>query len=202
MRTTLVLVLAGFLLLAGGAPRATAQEGGPLDGGRILTRVNLGIDVMNFGLAVGLGAGYRLPAGKGHAEIMLDIFYNRANYSYEESFWEYEGTEWLTIVAVRFDWLFNYTPEKRGLYPLVGSGFFAGTYAYEETGHPVGSPTPTGTNSDDFFASGTLLNAGLAYVFTNNLEARAEIPVLVFFGAYGQAAAVAIPITLSALYRF
>jgi hypothetical protein len=39
-------------------------------------------------------------------------------------------------------------------------------------------------------------------VFTDNLEARVEILVLVFFGAYGQAAGVAIPITLSALYRF
>jgi hypothetical protein len=192
-----MLLLAALLLAAAGAPPAAAQ-----DGGRILARANLGIDVIDFGLAVGLGGGYRLPVGSGTAEILLDIFYNRAKYSYEESFWEYEGTEWLTILAVRFDWLFNYTPQKRGLYPLAGTGFFAGSYEYEETGHPVGSPTPTSTDSNDYFASGTVFNGGLAYVFTDNLEARVEIPVLVFFGAYGQAAGVAIPITLSALYRF
>jgi hypothetical protein len=202
MPQTPLLLLTGLLLLMGTAPRAAAENGGAAESGEILARANLGIDVMNLGLAAGVGAGYRLPVGEGTGEIMLDIFYNRARYSYEESLWEYEGTEWLTIVAVRFDWLFNYAPEKLGLYPLAGTGFFAGSYAYEETGHPVGSPTPTVSNSADFFASGTVLNAGLAYVFSDALEARVEVPVLVFFGAYGQAAAVAIPITLSAIYRF
>jgi hypothetical protein len=202
MRNATLLLIAGILLLTGGALPGDAQESSGLSNGRILARASLGIDVIDFGLAVGLGAGYRLPVGTGTAEVLLDVFYNRATYSYEESFWEYEGTEWLTIVALRVGWLFNYTPEKRGLYPLVGTGFFAGSYEYEETGHPVGSPTPTVSDSDDFFASGTVLNLGLGYVFSDNLEARAEVPVLVFFGAYGQAAAVAIPITLSALYRF
>ena len=51
-------------------------------------------------------------------------------------------------------------------------------------------------------ASGTILTLGLGYAFSPRLEARLEVPVMVFFGSYGSAAAVAIPITAGILYRF
>lgn len=50
-------------------------------------------------------------------------------------------------------------------------------------------------------ASGSVINLGVGYVFGRTWEARLEIPVLVFFGEYGEASAIAIPITAGVLYR-
>jgi hypothetical protein len=107
----------------------------------------------------------------------------------------------LLILAVRANWLFFYRPGSPGLYAVVGTGLFAGSYSTTEVQTYVFSPYTTYTYDDQYFASGTILNLGLAFSTAMGLEVRAEIPVMVFFGAYGSAAAVSIPITLSLGYR-
>ena len=106
-------------------------------------------------------------------------------------------TETLLIVAARANWLFNYPASGRGLYEVVGTGFFVGSFSWENY-----NITTDYTEGNDYVASGTILTLGLGYAFSPRLEARLEVPVMVFFGSYGSAAAVAIPITAGILYRF
>ncbi len=186
-RATAVVVLAVALVAA-----ADAEAGR----GDILARVGVGLDVIDPGLAAGLGAGYRFGLASGTAEVLLDIYYSPYCETYTEGSNTFDYSETLLVVGVRANWLFNYPGNRRGLYELAGAGFFVGSFSWENYNR-----TTDYTEGNDYVASGSILNLGLGYVFGPRVEARIEVPVLVFFGAYG-ASAVAIPITVSALFRF
>ena len=185
------LVLAILVLLAVGL-----MPLGAAGSSAYLARINAGFDVIDLGFAGGLGGGYRFAGPAGNMEVLGDVYYSPycETYTAGSNTFDYKST--LIIFAVRANWLFNYTPEKRGLYQVVGAGFFAGNFSWstvDQTGY---------TQGNSYFSSGAVINLGLGWAFTRWLEARFEVPVMVFFGTYGRAAAVAIPLTLSAIFRF
>jgi hypothetical protein len=192
MRSRANHVLPVLVLAAAVAAAAGAQAGQ----GSILARVGIGLDVIDPGLAAGLGGGYRFSLAGGTAEALLDVYYSPYWETYTEGTNTFDYSETLLVVGVRANWLFNYPATGRGLYQLAGAGFFVGSFSWENYNR-----TTAYTEGNDYVASGSILNLGLGYVFGPRVEARLEVPVLVFFGDYG-AAAVAIPITVSALFRF
>ena len=196
--SSLALVLALCLPLL-----AEAQANAPRSSSEILIRANLGYDPIGGGFAFGAGGGYRFPFSGDYAEVLADVYYGPGQSTWTSGFWNYDYTSTLLILAVRANWLFFYKPGSQGIYALVGTGLFAGSYSWKQVQtYPLVPPvTSTLTSNDQYFASGTILNLGAAFSTAMGLEVRAEIPVMVFFGAYGNAAAVSIPITISAVYR-
>lgn len=161
-----------------------------------LVRFNVGLDVIDIGLAAGIGAAYRFPGPGGIGEVSADIYYGPYWETYTEGANTFDYSETLIIIAVRANWLFNYEADVPGWYQVAGTGVFAGSYSWENYNR-----TTDYTEGNSYFASGTVINLGLGYVFSRTWEARLEIPVLVFFGEYGEAAAIAIPITAGVLFR-
>ena len=200
MKKTPFLVLA--LIFALGLPLlAEAQADQPPAGSGILLRANLGYDPIGGGFAFGAGGGYHFPYGSNYVELLADVYYAPGNSTWTEGNYSNDYTSSLLILSVRCNWLFFYKPGSSGLYALAGVGVFAGSYSWKQVQTYLYSPYNTYTYSDQYFASGTILNLGAAFVLTKWLEARAEIPLMIFFGEYGRSAAVAIPITLSLGYR-
>ncbi len=192
MRSQVVRVLAVLALAVLVAAGAGAQTGM----GNILVRAGVGLDVIDPGLAAGLGGGYRFGLAGGTAEALLDLYYSPYCETYTAGTNTFDYSETLLVVGVRANWLFNYPAAGRGLYELAGGGFFVGSFSWENYNR-----TTSYWEGNDYVASGSILNLGLGYVFGPLVEARVEVPVLIFFGDYG-AAAVAIPITASVLFRF
>jgi hypothetical protein len=197
-----VLFIAAVLAVLAIAPAVYSQQTTKAEGTNFIARANLGFDLFDLGFAFGVGGGYRFPAGSGTSEVIVDIYWSPP---FKEDWVEgnYEGWESneLLIVSARVDWLFRYTPGISGFFPVVGAGFFAG--AYWQEGEETYIPTSvTSSYGGDYFASGSVFSVGAAYSFKERFEARFEVPILVFFGAYGRAGAVAIPFTASFLYKF
>jgi hypothetical protein len=203
MSKTRVLFAAVIVVAVIVAPAVYSQQATRPEGTNFVARVNLGFDLFDLGFAFGAGAGYRFPAGRGTSEVIIDIYWSPP---FEEEWTEegYEGWEKneLLVVSARAEWLFMYTPGMSGFFPVVGAGFFAGAFWQEGEEWPEGSGPPGSTYGGDYFASGTVFSVGAAYSFLERFEARFEVPVLVFFGSYGRAAAVAIPLTASFLFKF
>jgi len=194
------LVLA--LILALCLPMLVQAQADPLRAtSEILLRANLGYDPIGGGFAFGAGGGYRFPFSGDYAEVLADVYYGPGHSTWTEGNYSNDYTSSLVILAVRANWLFFYKPGRPGIYALAGTGFFAGSYSWTQVQTYLLSPYNTYTYNDQYFASGTILNLGAALSLAMGLEVRAEIPVMIFFGAYGRAAAVAIPITLSVGYR-
>ena len=196
-----VLYVMAFIATLASVPVLYGQQTMRPEGTNFVARANLGFDLFDLGFAFGVGGGYRFPAGSGTSEVLVDIYWSPPF----EVDWEEEGYEgWekneLLIISARVDWLFMYTPGMSGFFPVVGAGLFAGSFWQEGAEQPIGSP-PLVPYGGDYFASGSVFSVGAAYAFADRFEARFEVPVLVFFGAYGRAAAVAIPFTASFLYK-
>jgi hypothetical protein len=198
-----VFVAAMVLLVLVSTPFAVSEETSSERDSAFLARANLGFDVFGTGFAFGAGGGYRFGLGAGTAEVLVDVYYSPPfKDKWIDGIWHHEESSELLIVSARVDWLFLYSPGKTGFFPLVGAGFFAGSLWWEDIVLQDGVPGTGWIDSADYFASGTVLNLGAAWGFGKHIEARFEVPVMVFFGQYGTAAAVAIPLTLSVLYRF
>jgi hypothetical protein len=186
-------------------PLVYSQQNMTPEGTNFLARANLGFDLFSVGFAFGAGAGYRFPAGNGTSEVLIDIYWSPPfEEEWEEPSDNEEGWEKneLLIISARVDWLFLYKPGMSGFFPVVGAGLFAGAFWQEGEYWAYGGSPPGTTYGGDYFASGSVFSVGAAYAFKDRYEARFEIPVLVFFGAYGRAAAVAIPFTASFLFKF
>jgi hypothetical protein len=197
-----VLYVMAFIAVLVSTPALYGQQSMRPEGTNFIARANLGFDLFDLGFAFGAGGGYRFPAGGGTSEVLVDIYWSPP---FKEDWTEgsYEGWEKneLLVVSARVDWLFMYTPGMSGFFPVVGAGLFTG--AYWQEGEETYIPTSvTSSYGGDYFASGSVFSVGAAYSFADRFEARFEVPVLVFFGAYGRAAAVAIPLTASFLYKF
>jgi len=196
-RRVLFMVVVAALAIT---PAVFSQQTMRREGTNFIARANLGFDLFDLGVAFGAGGGYRFPAGSGTSEVIVDIYWSPP---FKEDWTEGVSEGWesneLLIVSARVDWLFLYTPGVSGFFPVVGVGFFAGAYWQEGEQWPTLSGPPGQLYGGDYFASGSVFSVGAAYSFKNRLEARFEVPVLVFFGYY---AAVAIPFTASVLYKF
>jgi hypothetical protein len=198
-----VLFIAAVLAVLAIAPAVYSQQTTKAEGTNFIARANLGFDLFDLGFAFGVGGGYRFPAGSGTSEVIVDIYWSPP---FKEDWTEGVSEGWesneLLIVSARVDWLFRYTPGISGFFPVVGAGFFAGAYWQEGEQWPTALGPPGQLYGGDYFASGSVFSVGAAYSFKERFEARFEVPILVFFGAYGRAGAVAIPFTASFLYKF
>lgn len=195
-----VLFIAAIISVVIITPAVYSQQTMTREGANFIARVNLGFDLFDLGFAFGAGGGYRFPAGTGTSEVIVDIYWSPP---FKEDWTESSTEGWesneLLIVSARVDWLFLYQPGMSGFFPVVGAGFFAGAYWQEGEEWIIGFGPPGTPYGGDYFASGSVFSVGAAYSFKDKLEARFEVPVLVFFGYY---AAVAIPFTASVLYKF
>jgi hypothetical protein len=195
-----VLFIAAVLAALAVTPAIYGQKTAMPEGTNFLARANLGFDLFDLGFAFGVGGGYRFPTGGGTTEVLVDIYWSPP---FEEEWTEGSTEGWetneLLVVSARVDWLFLYTPGMSGFFPVVGAGFFAGAYWQEGEEWTIGFGPPGTLYGGDYFASGSVFSVGAAYSFKDRIEARFEVPILVFFGAY---AAVAIPFTASVLYKF
>ncbi|MBN1835576.1 MAG: hypothetical protein JW820_06980 [Spirochaetales bacterium] len=190
-RRSLVAVL--ILLTATGlAP--LAAEGGD---SAVLARAGVGLDVIDPGLAIGVGGGYRFAGRAGTMEILAEVYYSPYRETYTAGSNTFEYAEDLVIVSVRADWLFSYSFTEPGFFQILGVGFFAGSFSWENY-----NVTTDYTEENSYFASGALLNLGLGWSFRRLAELRLEVPVLVFLGDYGGVIAVAVPITAGVVLRF
>lgn len=195
-----VLFIAAVVTALVVTPAVYSQKTMASEGTNFIARANLGFDLFDLGFAFGVGGGYRFPAGNGTSEIIVDIYWSPP---FEEDWTEGTESGWesneLLILSARVDWLFLYTPGMSGFFPVVGVGFFAGAYWQEGEQWATAIGPPGSPYGGDYFASGSVFSVGAAYAFKERFEARFEVPVLVFFGAYS---AVAIPFTASFLYKF
>ena len=145
-------VVVGLLFAVWLVPSAGAQAGG----GAILVRAGVGLDVIDLGLAGGVGAGYRFSVGPGTAEALVDVYYSPYWETYTAGSNTFNYSTTLIIVGVRANWLFNDPSQSKGLDELVGTGFFVGSYSWENY-----NITTDYTEGNDYVASGTILNLGL-----------------------------------------
>lgn len=178
------------ILFAALLPFAVQAEGA---GSGLWLRGGLGLDVMDLGVAVGAGAGYRFLRGPDTMEVTADIFYSSYGETYTEGFNTFDYSQSFTIVAVRANWFLSYAPGRKVLSPFLGAGFFVGNLSWENYNRTLDY-----TEGNSYTASGTILNLGLAYPFLPKAEARLEVPILIFFGSDQTASAISIPLTLGA----
>jgi opacity protein-like surface antigen len=167
-------------------------------------RGGIGTDITG-GIAYGGSINYQFPAGNNWLEVG-PIFYIGHFEETTEEFHTYEETTDLTVFGVMANYLINY-PTESGVFFVVGAGFAAVSVEWEETSETdvsLGTPLPGGGSkqSEDGTAGGTVLNVGAGYKFSGNVDARAEIPVIIIAGAPGEASAVAPTFTITVGFRF
>lgn len=179
------LVVIALALLMVVTVSSFGQEG-EAEGGFYAT-ANVGYDVIGGGFAGGGGVGMEFSDFEGGLLAM----YGNGSTDYDDS--EFQGTwDWeLFLMGLRLNWVYRGLFPDPNLFPVVGAGFFYMSYSYTDT--YTSDIYADGTESDEVGAGGTLFNFGLGYAFSEEIDARFEIPVMVFFGDFGQVA-VAIPL--------
>lgn len=193
------LIALALALSATGATADSTLAAGPSPTGHMSLHGGLGFDAMSAGAAFNAGLGYRAPINeKAWYEGAFDIYHHSSEEDWTEG--NFTGTETVkfTVVATRFNMLFNYANSR--VHPIVGFGLFLAGLEWAETEHPIGDPVLT--NNDDFEGTvfGNLFNFGLGVTLSRSTELRFEAPIMVFYGAEGNS--VGIPITLTGGVRF
>ena len=164
------------------------------DGG-FFAAANLGYDVIGGGFAGGGSVGMEFS----DFEAGLIAMYGNGETNYDDD--EYEGTwDWeLFLIGLRLNWVYRDLFPDPNLFPIVGAGFFYMNYAYTDS--YTSDLYADGEESDDVGAGGSLFSLGVGYAFTEEFDARLEVPVLVFFGDFGRIA-VAIPVLVGVGVHF
>jgi hypothetical protein len=125
-----------------------------------------GIDT-SLSPVAGAGASYLLSRDESMStELGFDFYY----YGYARSMTE---TVSVLIYAVTVNMLFNYFPEKAGMYEAVGAG--------------VGGTNLTSINTDygDSGGGSLIINFGAGGTFGNGFELRAQLPIFISFAGFG-----------------
>ncbi|MBI9097030.1 MAG: hypothetical protein JEY91_01065 [Spirochaetaceae bacterium] len=166
-----------------------------------------GTDI-NLGLAVGVKASF-LPLGlkRNPLEAGLEFFYSKSTEESNNGFNDYLETTELFIIGAMANVLFGYQMESPTIFYILGIGVSAVSVYWEEkspTDSSLGEPygDSGSMQSIEGLTGGTVLNLGLGYSFGKGFEARLELPIIIFFGEYGEASAVAPSLTLMGGYRF
>jgi hypothetical protein len=105
------------------------------------------------------------------------------------------------------NYLINYTPRQSGTFFIAGVGLGSVSVDWEErsaTDVSLGTPLPDGGSmqSEDGSAGGSIFNLGVGQSFTNGMDVRLELPVIVTFSAPGDASSVVPTLILTAGFRF
>jgi hypothetical protein len=174
-------------------------------------RGGAGTDFALSGSAFGGGVSYVwMPDGSNKAlELTADILIHSSKKIDSDK--DSDGTLYdenlkLFILGVKANGLFNYDPDEKQAFFIVGAGFGVGGLDYEEWRKPVDSyGNLTGERTlydwEDGTAGAALLNLGFGYTFGNRIELRAEVPTFIFFNAVG-GGTITPTMSLGLLYRF
>lgn len=187
------------------------QKGSGLNYSGFGIKGGIGTDI-SLSLGFGISAFYvkaPSPHGSTNWDMGLDFYY--ADVTEEET--DSEGTKrhantTLLVFAFRTNGLFNYHPQKTGVYFLAGLGFTIASIDWKEsyTYKPPLYPYSVEIYSNDGIAFGNVFNLGVGLTLGGGLEARLETPLLIFYGTPGEgsysAASFAPTFTLNLLYRF
>ena len=179
----------------------------PVPRGALGVHGAIGTDV-ELGLGFGVGATYLLPGSLPvRIEVGGQLFFAHSEYTDTEGIHDYTETTDLQVFAVRVNALWNYTPWTPGLYYILGTGA-AGVYVDWEERSPtdtsLGTPLDNGGSKHqaDGADGAVIANAGIGYTFGGGLDARLELPILIFARGVGEAAGIAPTVTASAGFRF
>ncbi len=168
-------------------------------------RGGVGTDISG-GIAYGGSINYQFPLTTNWLEVGPVLYISHFEETTEE-FHTYEETTDLTVFGVLANFLFNYNPNRAGTFFLAGFGFAAISVEWEERSEgdiSLGTPLPGGGSmqSEEGTAGGSVLNIGVGYKFQGNVDIRAELPVILIFGAPGEAGSVAPTLTATLGIRF
>ncbi|MGD8394840.1 MAG: hypothetical protein PVF43_05125 [Candidatus Eiseniibacteriota bacterium] len=169
--------------------------------GHGLIRGGLGVDPISGGMAFSGGGGYRAPlSGAIWYEGTADLFYHSGSEDWTEDGYTGTTNTEMTIVAARFNMLFNYNDASRSMYPIVGFGLFAGGGEWSETEQSLSYSDITYSDGGEGRGFGNIFNFGLGFKTGERCDLRVEAPVMVSWGAVANS--VSIPFTVSAGVHF
>lgn len=173
---------------------------------RIGIRGGVGTDV-NLGLAYGAGVNFLLDVDGNAVELGILLFGGSFDETSDNGYNIYEEKTDLFVFGLMANYLINYVPRESGLFFVAGIGLGAISVAWEErsaTDTSLGPPLPGGGSmqSADGSTAGVVFNLGAGGSFRNGIDIRAEVPVILAFGAPGDASSV-IPTAIATIgYRF
>ena len=139
-------------------------------------------------------------------ELGVQAFGGSFNEETDEGIHTYEETTDLLAITLMANYIFGYTPSQSGLFFITGIGLASINIEWEErssTDVSLGQLLPGGGSmqSEDGSAGGTVFNFGIGGSFSNGLDVRAELPIIVPFEGPGET--TAIPVLIATLgYRF
>ncbi len=183
------------------SPSSDQQPTG-LSLGSFVLKGNIGADITG-GLGFGGGLLFVLGSGANTAyEFGVDVFIHESDDRYEESGGTRTEAVDLFVVAARFNWLWNYSPEHSSVYFVTGVGFvYAGLNwkLIDDTGNSPG--TGNSLEDESYGTAGNLINLGAGWSSASGFGVRLETPMLFFYSA-GNASAFVPTITFSLMYKF
>jgi hypothetical protein len=210
MHTTLFqrIIASLFILYAlfsfQSSAQTSVQEQSSPAPGAFAIRAGIGTDP-NLGLGIGFGARYAwFGASTTSFEFGADYFYNKSTESNDRqaggiTVTDEEVTK-LGVFGVRGNALFNYAPDKGGVYFIVGFGFVVANVQWTEDWTDANGKN-TYHDDLDVTSGGNIFNFGIGVSISSAFEARLETPMLFFYNS-GNASAFAPTITLSLQYQF
>jgi len=189
------LLIVVLILIAGSS---SAQESP-----KIGIRAGVGTDI-TFGIAYGGGVNYLLDNSM---ELGVVVFGGSFEESTDEGIHAYNETTDLIAFGAEINFLFGYTPGKSGMFFVAGTGLAAINVEWEETSdtdESLGPPLPGGGSmqSEEGSGGGLIFNLGVGGSFSNGLDIRAELPVLLTFAPPGGSSTVIPLLTVTLGYRF
>jgi hypothetical protein len=166
----------------------------------------VGTDI-NLGIGYGIKCGF-FPMGVRNVplEVGPELFIAHTVEDSSEGNYDYTDTTDLVVFGVLASYLFNYSYKTDCFYGILGIGLAVVSVSWEETSPndtSLGESWKGGSKmSAEGTVGGSVLNLGFGYSFAMGLDIRFELPVIIMFGAPGEASAIAPAVTAMAGYRF
>lgn len=169
-------------------------------------RGGLGTDI-SLGLAYGVGVNYLLDLNNNNLELGVIIFGGTFTETSDSGTHEYKETTQLFVFGMMANYLLNYSQEKRGLFYIAGIGFASISVEWEErsdTDTSLGTLLSGGgsKHSVEGSAGGSVFNLGVGLNITEDIDVRAEIPVIVTYAQQGGSSSVIPALLVTLGYRF
>lgn len=169
-------------------------------------RGGLGTDI-SLGLAYGVGVNYLLDLNNNNLELGVIIFGGTFTETSDSVTHEYKETTQLFVFGMMANYLLNYSQEKRGLFYIAGIGFASISVEWEErsdTDTSLGTLLSGGgsKHSVEGSAGGSVFNLGVGLNITEDIDVRAEIPVIVTYAQQGGSSSVIPALLVTLGYRF
>ena len=159
------------------------------------------------GIAFGLGGNYKIDTGGSATELGINLYGNNFNEESSNGFNTYTEKTNLLVFGFLANYLLNYSLANPGLFFVAGAGLAGINVSWREesaTDTSLGTLLPGGGSYQeaDGFAGGSVLNAGIGYLFANGFDMRFEIPTILVFGGPGSSASVVPTFTFTGGYSF